>query len=715
MKVPRSKPMKMALLGLLFVFLFAFVPHAFAFSSDQAASLEIGQRSFAVPGTGICSEGLPANVSTLNCAAGAAFDKSGNLWVADEYNSRVLEYTYPFSNGMDASLVIGQPNFTANKPTGYPRPPTTASGLQYPRGVAFDSSGNLWVADTDDNRVLEFVPGTSGCPSGQFCDGMNASLVIGQSSFTTEGYAWTRSTLQMPSGIAFDSSGNLWVVDTANSRVLEFVPGTSGCPSGQFCDGMNASLVIGQSSFTTAGYATTQSGLYSPLNVAFDKSGNLWVSDEYNNRVLEYTYPFSNGMDASLVIGQPNFTVSTVADKFYNPLWIPTASGLWYPWGLAFDSSGNLWVADEYNSRVLEFTYPFSNGMNASLVIGQLGLTDPRLTLPNASGMYSPSAVVLDKSGNLWVADFRYNRVLEYSGPLTTTTTTSSSTGTVAPGTLVTDTATVAAVSSTAGAPTGSVQFYFCGPTDTATPCAISPAHLFGAPVTLSAGSAESPESEGPTAAGFYCWSAVYTPDTAAFTGSSSTTTTNECFDVAAPTTTTTTTTTVTSPTTTTQTASTTSTATTMTTTTTTSPAYTTSTSTSTSFATSTATSTTTTLSGTCYDPEVTVTQTSTILSPTTETTTSTYYMTSTGTQTVTATSTETFTTTTVVPVTTTTTQVSSITECLTTVSSSSSIVPPPVGVPQFPLGSGLAIAAIGILALAGFMRVRSPRKPVSA
>ena len=432
----------------------------------------------------------------------------------------------------------------------------------------------------------------------------------------------------------------------------------------------------------------------------------------------------------------------------------------------------------------------------------------------------------------------------------TTTTTTSSSTGTVVPSTPVTDTAIVAAVPSMAGTPTGSVQFYLCGPTATATSCAAVLGNAVGSPVTLSGGSAVS-AAQSPSAVGFYCWSAVYTPNTTAFTGSSSTVTTNECFQVVATTTTTTTTTvtlpttttqtasttstatttttatktsiststntatstssttatatststvfsgtcydpeatftststsyttvtdtttttyyttstgtvtvtsastsmvtttsivpvtvtttevsdttvcattvstsptvtsttttTVTSPTTTTQTASTTSTATATTATTTTSLASTTGTATSTSSATSTVKSTTTILSGTCYDPEVTVTQTSTSFAPTTETTTSTYYTTSTGTQTATATSTETFTTTTVVPVTTTTTEVSSTTECLTTVSSSSSTVTPPVGVPQFPLGSSLAVAAIGILALAGFMKFRSPRKPVPA
>ncbi len=111
----------------------------------------------------------------------------------------------------------------------------------------------------------------------------------------------------------------------------------------------------------------------------------------------------------------------------------------------------------------------------------------------------------------------------------TTLTTTASSTGSVAPGTSVTDTASV---TSTSGTPDGTVQFYFCGPTAADISCATSPGNAVGSPVTLSGGLATS-TSESPTVAGYYCWSAVYTPGpSSSFTGSESTTTTNECFTV---------------------------------------------------------------------------------------------------------------------------------------------------------------------------------------
>ena len=321
------------------------------------------------------------------------------------------------------------------------------------------------------------------------------------------------------------------------------------------------------------------------------------------------------------------------------------------------------------------------------------------------AAVYTPDTLAFTGSSSTTMT----NECFQVVAP-TTTTTTSSTTTTVAPSTSVTDTAVVAAVPPMAGTPTGSVQFYFCGPTGTATSCAAVLGNAVGSPVPLSGGSAIS-AAQSPSAVGFYCWSAIYTPGTSDFTGSSSTTTENECFQVVAPTTTTTTTTTTTvvSPTTTTQTASTTSTSA-PATTTTTSLASTTGTATSTSFATSTAKSTTTIISGNCYDPEVTVTSTATHFTTITQTTTATYYATATGTQTVTATSTATFTTTTVVPVTTTITEVSSTTECSTTVSSSSSTVIPPLGVPEFPVpGIAVMLAAICLFAVVLFRRSLRP------
>ncbi len=292
---------------------------------------------------------------------------------------------YAFTNGQSATIVIGQSSFTTNDFT------PNATRENSPAGLVFDSSGNLWVADTGNNRVLEYTAPLSTDEA--------ASLVLGQPNFTTFTNTTTATGLHWPTGLAFDLSGNLWVVDQANNRVLEYKK--------PFSNGEAASLVLGQPNFTTYASALTATGLHVPASLKFDSSGNLWVVDEYNDRVLEYTAPFSTGEAATTVIGEPDFTTRTST---------LTSTGFMGPYGLAFDLSGNLWVADQFGNRVLEFLKGtgFANGEAATTVIGQSRFTTGTSAL-TATGLNNPNGIGFDSSGNLWVVDFLNNRVLGYS------------------------------------------------------------------------------------------------------------------------------------------------------------------------------------------------------------------------------------------------------------------------------------------------------------
>jgi sugar lactone lactonase YvrE len=293
----------------------------------------------------------------------------------------------PFATGASASLAIGQTSLTTNSCG------TTSAALDDPSDALFDSAGNLWVDDRSNNRILEFLP--------PFHTGMGASVVIGQSSFTTNTAATNQTNLSFPSGIAFDAAGNLWVADRFNNRVLEFVP--------PFSDGMNANLVLGQGSYTTATAATTASGLNSPEDLVFAPNGDLIVSDSDNERVLEFVPPFTNDMSATVVLGQASFTTNTVA---------ATATGMDFPVGVAFGPTGILYVADSDNNRILGFYPPFTDGMAASLVIGQATFTTGT-SATTSTGLFFPYEITVDAAGNLWVADSTNERVLEYLPPFT--------------------------------------------------------------------------------------------------------------------------------------------------------------------------------------------------------------------------------------------------------------------------------------------------------
>ena len=312
-------------------------------------------------------------------------DSTGNAWVADSNNNRVIMYAPPFSNGMNASLVLGQANFTSKVAA------TTQNGMYDPYSVFIDSTGNAWVADNNNYRVLMYAP--------PFSNGMNASLVLGQANFTSKVAATTQNGMYDPYSVFIDSTGNAWVSDNSLSRVTMYAP--------PFSNGMNASLVLGQPSFTTNVLAVTQNGMGQPSSVFIDSTGNAWVSDNSLSRVTMYAPPFSNGMNASLVLGQPNFTSDTSA---------VTQNGMYDPTSVFIDSTGNAWVADSSNNRVIMYAPPFSNGMNASLVLGQASFTTSA-TAVTQNGMYDPYSVFIDSTGNAWVADSSNMRVLMYAPP----------------------------------------------------------------------------------------------------------------------------------------------------------------------------------------------------------------------------------------------------------------------------------------------------------
>lgn len=350
------------------------------FTSGEAASVVIGQTDYT-------SNTMAASAGGLNEPGDVTFDSHGDLWVVDGGNNRVLEYEQPFTNGMNASLVLGQPDLATVTNS------TTQTGMDFPAAARFDSSGNLWVSDAVNNRILEY--------KAPFASGMNASIVLGQPGFATNAHAATQSGLYIPQSLAFDSSGNLWVADSFNDRVVEF--------DAPFSDGMQASTVLGQSNFTSTATATTRSGMYVPTEVGFDKAGDLWVADLYNNRILEFAPPFQDGAQASRVLGQSDF----VSDLFGGQ------AGLYEPMSVAFDPSGNLWTADRGNNRVVEYKAPISTGENASIAIGQPSLT---LSKPGggASGLSTPTDAVFDSSGDLWVSDTLNSRILEFTSPFTT-------------------------------------------------------------------------------------------------------------------------------------------------------------------------------------------------------------------------------------------------------------------------------------------------------
>jgi sugar lactone lactonase YvrE len=293
--------------------------------SGSAAEAVLGQPNF-TSSTGATTQ------SGMNWPSCVAVDASGNLYVAELVNNRVLRFNSAATktNGANADGVLGQTTFTTNTAV------TTRSGMCNPNGVAVDALGNLYVADKANSRVLRFSSAATKT------NGANADGVLGQPNFTTATTIATPSGMYDPYGVAVDTSGNLYVTDFENSRVLRFNSAATKA------NGANADGVLGQPNFTSSTGATTQSGMNSPTGIAVDAYGNLYVAQLGSNRVLRFNSVATkaNGANADGVLGQPDFTSS---------IGTTTQSGMRNPDCVAVDTSGNLYVADAGNNRVLRF------------------------------------------------------------------------------------------------------------------------------------------------------------------------------------------------------------------------------------------------------------------------------------------------------------------------------------------------------------------------
>jgi DNA-binding beta-propeller fold protein YncE len=265
-----------------------------------------------------------------------ALNAHGDLFVADLQNNRVLEYAAPLTSGMPAQRVFGQGgSFTSTLPN---RGGIGPGSLAQPAGLALDAAGNLFVADNFNSRVLEFDTPLSS-------DTM-ADRVLGQTDMFTNTYqaALGRTTLHQPIGLAVDGQDDLFVVDNVDNRVLEF---DSVLTSDKLAD-----LVLGEADFGHSDAylgGPTAANLYQPYDLALDRQGNLFVADTGFARALEYDAPLSTHEAAARVFGQTSFFTDTLGLS-------RTQFGL--PIGVALDAHGNLYLADYAGNRVTELDRP---------------------------------------------------------------------------------------------------------------------------------------------------------------------------------------------------------------------------------------------------------------------------------------------------------------------------------------------------------------------
>ena len=354
-------------------------------------------------------------------------DAKGNLYVADCGNNRVLRFPAPFSQStILPDMVIGQSDFShssGNGTTGVAGPSTLLfnPGSPYAAFLAIGSGGSLWVADPGNNRVLRF--NVSALNSG--ASGPAADLVLGQTDFVSTGIAgYTNASLTqmaVPTGLAFDTSGNFFVSESNGQpgRVLVF---NQPSQNGQAA----VRLIGGPTTVPTTPVNNLQlSGNVEGLSVV---NNGLVIADAGNNRLLLYP-PVSQWTSnlttqpASAVLGQVNFTSGSANEALPES----SASTLSGPSATAF-SGTELFIADSSNNRVVVEPLNGTQFGPATRVLGQdamnfntVNLIEGRefrfTTSPDGnSGADSGIAVDLNSTPpHLYIADPYNNRVLGYN------------------------------------------------------------------------------------------------------------------------------------------------------------------------------------------------------------------------------------------------------------------------------------------------------------
>src|SRR5262245_27409231 len=176
---------------------------------DATASFVLGQPDFT-------SKAKGTSQMQLDTPEGVALDGNGGVYVADTLNHRVLHFPSTclsnHTNGCAADVVIGQANFATHEPG------TDQNRLWGPENITRDEQGNLYVADTENNRVLRFP---SACLSNH-TNGCAADLVLGQPDFTSSDAGTSEVQVSAPVSVAIDAQGGLYLADMGNNRVLHF-------------------------------------------------------------------------------------------------------------------------------------------------------------------------------------------------------------------------------------------------------------------------------------------------------------------------------------------------------------------------------------------------------------------------------------------------------------------------------------------------------------
>jgi sugar lactone lactonase YvrE len=288
---------------------------------------------------------------------GIASDVAGNLYVADSGNHRIRKLVFVTDPVMVSTLAGGEKDFADGV--------GSDAKFRGPVDIAINAAGYLYVADFGNHRIRKISPA-----------GEVSTLAGGGLGFA-DGIG-SDAEFDSPSGIASDAAGNLYVADFGNHRIRKITPA-----------GEVSTLAGGEEGFADG--VGSDARFRRPLGIEIDAAGNLYVADFGNNRIRKITL---SGEVSTLAGGESGFADGIGSDARF--------SG---PSGIETDAAGNLYVADIGNNHIRKIT---PAGEVSTLAGGEKGFTDG---IGNAARFYRPAGIASDAAGDLYVADTFNNRI----------------------------------------------------------------------------------------------------------------------------------------------------------------------------------------------------------------------------------------------------------------------------------------------------------------
>jgi uncharacterized protein (TIGR03437 family) len=335
--------------------------------------------TYAGQGTaGYAGDGGAAIEAQLNAPMGLALDSAGNLYIADSGNHAVRKVSKSGAIGTVAG--IGSPGYSGDGGA------ATAAALDQPEGVAVDASGLLYIADTFNNRVRAVAPG-----------GIVQTVAgTGISSFSGDGGAAATAALFLPTDVATDSGGNLYIADYGNSRIRQVAQGKI-----QTVVGSGETSVI----FNLAPATTIR--LNGPTGLALDSSGDIFIAEGGIGTgsglgVGDYKIWKING------VGIVSTAAGNGIENYSGDGGAATVAQINTPSNMVLDGVGNLYIADSANNRVRRISPAgIIVTVAGSGVAGYSGDGGPA----TGAMLNSPEGLAADADGNVYIADTKNNRI----------------------------------------------------------------------------------------------------------------------------------------------------------------------------------------------------------------------------------------------------------------------------------------------------------------